>query len=141
LYKLAALILFWGLGMGFNGFLVVGAGAAIGAWMRWWLGLMLNATLPSLPLGTLAANLVGGYLMGLFMGMFTMTSTFSPELRLFVMTGFLGGLTTFSTFSAEAVTLFSRGQYGWAITHILVHVLGSLVMTGLGLLTVQLIRG
>jgi len=127
--------------MGFNGFLVVGAGAAIGAWMRWWLGLMLNATLPSLPLGTLAANLVGGYLMGLFMGMFTMTSTFSPELRLFVMTGFLGGLTTFSTFSAEAVTLFSRGQYGWAITHILVHVLGSLVMTGLGLLTVQLIRG
>jgi CrcB protein len=127
--------------MGFNGFLVVGAGAAIGAWMRWWLGLMLNATLPSLPLGTLAANLVGGYLMGLFMGMFTMTSTFSPELRLFVMTGFLGGLTTFSTFSAEAVTLFSRGQYGWAIIHILVHVLGSLVMTGLGLLTVQLIRG
>jgi fluoride exporter len=127
--------------MGFNGFLVVGTGAAIGAWMRWWLGLMLNATLPSLPLGTLAANLVGGYLMGLFMGMFTMTSTFSPELRLFVMTGFLGGLTTFSTFSAEAVTLFSRGQYGWAITHILVHVLGSLVMTGLGLLTVQLIRG
>lgn len=127
--------------MGFNGFLVVGAGAAVGAWMRWWLGLMLNATLPSLPLGTLAANLVGGYLMGLFMGMFTMTSTFSPELRLFVMTGFLGGLTTFSTFSAEAVTLFSRGQYGWAITHILVHVLGSLVMTGLGLLTVQLIRG
>lgn len=127
--------------MGFNGFLVVGAGAAIGAWMRWWLGLMLNATLPSLPLGTLAANLVGGYLMGLFMGMFTMTSTFSPELRLFVMTGFLGGLTTFSTFSSEAVTLFSRGQYGWAITHILVHVLGSLVMTGLGLLSVQLIRG
>jgi len=127
--------------MGFNGFLVVGVGAAVGAWMRWWLGLMLNATLPSLPLGTLAANLVGGYLMGLFMGMFTMTSTFSPELRLFVMTGFLGGLTTFSTFSAEAVTLFSRGQYGWAITHILVHVLGSLVMTGLGLLTVQLIRG
>lgn len=127
--------------MGFNGFLVVGAGAAIGAWMRWWLGLMLNATLPSLPLGTLAANLVGGYLIGLFMGMFTMTSTFSPELRLFVITGFLGGLTTFSTFSAEAVTLFSRGQYGWAITHILVHVLGSLVMTGLGLLTVQLIRG
>ncbi len=127
--------------MGFNGFLAVGMGAAIGAWLRWGLGIMLNATLPALPLGTLAANLVGSYLMGLFMGMFTMTSTFSPELRLFVMTGFLGGLTTFSTFSAEAVTLLSRGQYGWAITHILVHVLGSLVMTGLGLLTVQLIRG
>jgi len=78
--------------------------------------------------------------MGLFMGLFTMSATFTPELRLFVMTGLLGGLTTFSTFSAEAVTLLSRGQYGWAATHILVHVLGSLTMTGLGLLTIQLIR-
>ncbi|MGB2831669.1 MAG: fluoride efflux transporter CrcB [Methylotenera sp.] len=127
--------------MGFNGFLAVGVGAAMGAWMRWGLGLMLNATLPALPLGTLAANLIGGYFMGLFMGLFSMTSTFSPELRLFVMTGLLGGLTTFSTFSAEAVTLLSRGQYGWAATHILLHVLGSLAMTGLGILTVQMIRG
>jgi CrcB protein len=127
--------------MGFNGFLAVGAGAALGAWMRWWLGFMLNATLPALPLGTLAANLIGGYLMGIFMGLFALTSTFPPEVRLFVLTGFLGGLTTFSTFSAEAVTLISRGQYGWAATHVLVHVLGSLVMTGLGILTVQLIRG
>jgi CrcB protein len=127
--------------MGFNGFLAVGAGAALGAWMRWWLGFMLNATLPALPLGTLAANLIGGYLMGIFMGLFALTSTFPPEIRLFVMTGFLGGLTTFSTFSAEAVTLISRGQFGWAATHVLVHVLGSLVMTGLGILTVQLIRG
>ncbi len=127
--------------MGFNGFLAVGMGAALGAWLRWWLGFMLNATLPALPLGTLVANLVGGYVMGLFMGLFSLTSTFSPELRLFVMTGLLGGLTTFSTFSAEAVTLLSRGQYGWAATHILVHLLGSLALTGLGLLTVQLIRG
>jgi CrcB protein len=127
--------------MGFNGFLAVGAGAALGAWMRWWLGFMLNATLPALPLGTLAANLIGGYLMGIFMGLFALTSTFPPEVRLFVMTGFLGGLTTFSTFSAEAVTLISRGQFGWAATHVLLHVLGSLVMTGLGMLTVQLIRG
>jgi fluoride exporter len=127
--------------MGLNGFLVVGAGAAIGAWMRWWLGIMLNATLPALPLGTLAANLIGGYLIGLFMGIFAVTSTFPPEVRLFVVTGLLGGLTTFSTFSAEAVTLLTRGQYGWATTHILVHVLGSLVMTGMGLLTIQLIRG
>jgi CrcB protein len=102
---------------------------------------MLNATIPALPLGTLMANLIGGYFMGLFMGLFSMTSTFSPELRLFVMTGLLGGLTTFSTFSAEAVTLLSRGQYGWATTHIAVHVLGSLAMTGLGILSVQLIRG
>lgn len=127
--------------MGFNGLLAVGVGAAIGAWSRWWLGLMLNATLSVLPMGTLAANLIGGYLMGVFMGLFTLTSSFSPEVRLFVMTGFLGGLTTFSTFSAEAVTLLARGQYGWAATHILVHVLGSLAMTGLGLLTIQLMRG
>ena len=98
--------------MGFNGFLAVGIGAAVGAWLRWWLSFMLNAILPTLPLGTLVANLMGGYLMGLVMGMFTLTSTFSPEVRLFVMTGFLGGLTTFSTFSAEAITLLSRGQYG-----------------------------
>ena len=127
--------------MGLNGFLAVGIGAAIGAWMRWWLGVMLNATLPALPLGTLAANLIGGYLIGLFMGIFTLTSTYAPEYRLFIMTGLLGGLTTFSTFSAEAVTLLTRGQYGWATTHILVHVLGSLAMTGMGLLTVQLLRG
>ncbi|MEQ1766416.1 MAG: fluoride efflux transporter CrcB [Methylotenera sp.] len=127
--------------MGFNGFLVVGVGAAIGAWMRWWLGFTLNATLPALPLGTLAANLIGGYFMGLFMGLFGLSTALSPEFRLFLMTGLLGGLTTFSTFSAEAVTLMARGQYGWAATHILVHVLGSLAMTGLGILTVQLIRG
>lgn len=127
--------------MGMGGFIAVGAGAAIGAWVRWGLGFMLNATLPALPLGTLAANLIGAYLMGLAMGMFAMTVTLTPEVRLLVTTGFLGGLTTFSTFSAEAVTLLARGQYGWATTHILMHVLGSLVMTGLGILTIQLLRG
>jgi len=130
-----------GVTMSLNGFLAVGAGAAIGAWIRWWLGLMFNLTIPALPFGTLLANLIGGYLIGLFMGIFSITSSFSPELRLFVITGLLGGLTTFSTFSAEAVTLLSRGQYGWATTHILVHVLGSLAMTGMGLITVQLVRG
>lgn len=126
--------------MGFNGFLAVGAGAMIGAWMRWGLSVMLNANFPTLPLGTLLANLIGGYLIGLFMGYSALTTTLAPEVRLFLVTGLLGGLTTFSSFSAEAVTLLTRGQYGWATTHILVHVLGSLVMTGLGLLTVQLIR-
>jgi CrcB protein len=129
--------------MGFNGFLAVGVGAAIGAWARWGLGLMLNAAIPTLPLGTLAANLIGAYLMGLFMGLFsisTLTAEFTPELKLFVMTGLLGGLTTFSSFSAESVTLLSRGQYGWAASHIFIHVLGSLAMTGLGLLTMQLMR-
>jgi CrcB protein len=121
--------------------LAVGGGAALGAWARWGLGMMLNATLPALPLGTLAANIMGGYLMGIFIGIFALLPTISPELRLFVVTGFLGGLTTFSTFSAEAVTLFARGQYSWATAHILVHVIGSLAMTGMGILTIQLIRG
>ncbi len=119
----------------------VGAGAAIGAWIRWGLGLMLNATLPALALGTLIANLIGGYLIGLAIGMLSLSPTVSPEVRLFVITGFLGGLTTFSTFSAEGVNLIARGQYGWALTHILAHVIGSLVLTGLGILTIQLIRG
>lgn len=126
--------------MGFNGFLAVGLGAAIGAWIRWGLSLALNATFPVLPLGTLVANLVGAYLIGLLMGLFSLVSTLPPELRLFLITGLLGGLTTFSTFSAEAVTLITRGQISWAITHILVHVLGSLALTGLGLWTVQIIR-
>ena len=82
--------------MGFNGFLAVGAGAAIGAWARWGLGMLLNATWPALPLGTLVANLVGGYFIGLLMGLFSLSTTVSPELRLFLITGLLGGLTTFS---------------------------------------------
>ncbi len=121
--------------------IAVGLGAAIGAWMRWGLGLVLNATLPVLAMGTLAANLIGGYLMGLAIAGFALAPTVSPEVRLFVMTGFLGGMTTFSTFSAEGVNLIARGQYGWAITHILVHVIGSLMMTGLGIFTIQLIKG
>lgn len=127
--------------MGIGGFVAVGAGAAIGAWIRWGLGFMLNATLPAMPLGTLAANLIGGYLMGMAMGVFTLTASLSPEVRLLVTTGFLGGLTTFSTFSAEALTLLARGQYGWATTHIMLHVVGSLAMTGLGIFTIQLLRG
>ena len=127
--------------MSFGGFTAVGAGAAIGAWLRWLLGLLLNTAIPALPLGTLAANLIGGYLMGLVLGLFmTDDHGLTPEMRLFVTTGFLGGLTTFSTFSAEAVTLLSRGEYGWASLHMLSHVAGSLLMTGLGLLTVQLVR-
>src|SRR3546814_19639998 len=88
---------------GMNGFLAVGAGAAVGAWARWGLGHWLNATLPQLPLGTLAANLVGGYLVGLALGWFALSEGVPPELRLLIVTGFLGGLTTFSTFSAEEI--------------------------------------
>jgi CrcB protein len=126
--------------MGMIAFFAVGIGAAIGAWGRWGLSLMLNALFPFLPLGTLVANLVGGYLMGISMGLVALGGLLNPELRLLVTTGFLGGLTTFSTFSAESVTLFSRGEYGWASLHLLGHVLGSLLMTALGLMTVQLLK-
>jgi fluoride exporter len=121
--------------------LAVGVGAAFGAWLRWGFGLMFNATLPGLALGTLLANLLGGYLMGLAVGLFALSPSISPEVRLLVMTGFLGSLTTFSTFSAEGVNLIARGQYTLAATHILAHVLGSLAMTGLGIWTIQLVKG
>lgn len=126
--------------MGAGGFAAVGIGAAMGAWLRWLLGIWLNPLLPALPLGTLAANLAGGYLIGIAMGVFSHFAGLSPELRLLVITGFLGGLTTFSTFSAEAVTLISRQQFGWAAAHALAHLLGSLVMTWLGILTVNALR-
>jgi CrcB protein len=126
--------------MNAGGFAAVGVGAALGAWMRWGLGAWLNPLFSALPMGTLVANLIGGYLMGLAMGIFALGGLVSPEMRLFITTGFLGGLTTFSAFSAEAVHLLSRGEYGWASVHVLGHVIGSLVMTGLGVLTVQLLR-
>jgi CrcB protein len=126
--------------MGMSGFIAVGAGAALGAWARWGLNLLLNTVHPAIPLGTLAANLIGGYLIGIAMAVFSTGHSFSPELRLLIMTGFLGGLTTFSAFSAESVDLLSRAQHGWASVHILGHLIGSLSMTALGFLTVQLLR-
>lgn len=127
--------------MGLNAFLAVGIGAASGAWLRWGLGLLLNPLMPTLPLGTLAANLIGGYLMGIAMGIFTHYAGLPAEARLLITTGFLGGLTTFSTFSAEAVTLLSRQQYGWAAAHVASHLLGSLAMTMLGIFTINVIKG
>jgi CrcB protein len=126
--------------MGFNGFIAVGVGAAFGAWLRWGLGMLLNAAHPAIPLGTLAVNLIGGYLIGVAMAVLSGEHGISPEMRLLITTGFLGGLTTFSTFSAEAVDLLSRAQYGWASLHILGHLLGSLLLTMLGFFTVQLLR-
>ena len=118
--------------------IAVGGGAAIGAWLRWGLGIALNPVFPTLPLGTLAANLLGGLVMGLAMGLFGQFQSLSPELRLFVTTGFLGGLTTFSTFSAETVTLMLRQQYAWTAAIIGAHLLGSLAMTlaGIGIVRV-----
>jgi len=119
--------------------LAVGIGAALGAWLRWGFGTWLNAHFPTLPLGTLSANLVGGYLVGLAVAFFSQHPGLSPELRLFVITGFLGGLTTFSTFSAEAVNLLGRGEYGWALAHVSSHLAGSLLLTFLGMATVRMV--
>jgi fluoride exporter len=118
-------------------FLAVGAGAALGAWLRWGLSAALNHVTPNLPLGTLASNIIGGYLIGVAVEVLVNHSLLSPEWRLFIITGFLGGLTTFSTFSAEAVGLLSREQYGWAIALIGAHLAGSLIMTVLGIMTVR----
>jgi CrcB protein len=119
------------------GFAAVGAGAALGAWLRWFLGVTLNATLPNLPLGTLSANLLGGYLVGVAVQVFMTQSSLPPELRLLIITGFLGGLTTFSTFSAESVELLQAESYGAAAVLVVAHLAGSLIMTGLGIWTVR----
>lgn len=120
-----------------TGFVAVGLGAALGAWLRWALGAVLNPLVPALPLGTLAANLAGGFLIGVAIEYFSRHAGLPPEARLLVITGFLGGLTTFSTFSAEAVTLLARAQYGWAAALVLSHLAGSLLATGLGICAVK----
>jgi len=103
----------------------VAVGAALGAWLRWGLTLFLANLHAHIQLGTLVANLVGGYLIGLALGFFDTSPALSPVWRLFVITGFLGGLTTFSSFSAEAMVLLQRGHYSWALAHSAVHLLGS----------------
>ena len=118
--------------------LAVGFGAFAGAVLRWVLGIALNPLLPTLPLGTLAANLAGGLLMGLAMGLFAHYEALPIAWRLALMTGFLGGLTTFSTFSGETVTLFLRQQYAWTLAIIGAHLLGSLLMTLAGISLVRL---
>ncbi|NWG87139.1 MAG: fluoride efflux transporter CrcB [Hydrogenophilaceae bacterium] len=122
-------------------FAAIGLGAALGAWLRWGLGLWLNPLHAGLPLGTLAANLLGGYLIGLAIAYFAQHPGLSPEARLFVVTGFLGGLTTFSTFSAEVFTLLSRAQYAMGLLVIGAHVVGSLFMTGLGVWSFRFLKG
>jgi CrcB protein len=117
------------------------AGASLGALLRWVLAGRLNPLLPDLPLGTLAANLIGGYLVGVAVAVFTHAPELSPQARLFIVTGFLGGLTTFSTFSAEVVTQLLQGRTVWALATALVHLLGSFAFTALGIATIAWIRG
>lgn len=125
--------------MGPLGFVAVGVGAAAGAWLRWGFAVLWNAINPALPYGTLAANLLGGYLVGLAVGFFDTHAGLPPEWRLLVITGFLGGLTTFSTFSSEVVANLLAGDYGWAGLHLLLHLGGSLLLTAFGLWTYRLL--
>jgi CrcB protein len=115
--------------------LAISAGAALGAVLRWLLGLWLNALLPAIPPGTLAANVIGGYLIGVAMVAFSHQVQLPAELRLFVITGFLGGLTTFSTFSAEVMRLLQDGRLAWALGAMSAHLAGSLLATWAGMLT------
>lgn len=120
--------------------LAISLGAALGALLRWQLGVRLNSLFPSIPPGTLTANLVGGYIIGLAVAYFAQSPEIAPEWRLLIVTGFCGGLTTFSTFSAEVTTLLQEGRLVWAMGSIATHVTGSLLMTLAGLATWQLFR-
>ncbi len=119
------------------GFFAVGIGAVLGAWLRWALSVGVNHILPALPLGTLSVNLVGGFLIGAALEFFMQHATLAPEWRLFFVTGFLGSLTTFSAFSLEAVMLLQGARYGWALTLISMHLIGSLAMTLLGIFAMR----
>ena len=123
-----------------NSIVAISLGASAGALMRWLLGTSLNALFPAIPPGTLAANLIGGYLVGVALALFADHPGVAPEWRLLVITGFLGGLTTFSTFSAEVTTLIQQGRVLWASAAIGAHVLGSLAMTMLGLVSVAALK-
>jgi len=116
-------------------------GASLGALLRWWLGAQLNSFFPTIPPGTLVSNLVGGYIVGLAIAFFAGFSALAPEWRLLVITGFCGGLTTFSTFSAELVTLLQQGRALWACAALAAHLAGSVLMTFAGIGTVTLVRG
>ena len=117
--------------------LAISFGASSGALLRWQLGLRLNSFLPALPPGTLAANLIGGYIIGFAIAYLSQAPYLAPEWRLFIITGFCGGLTTFSTFSAEIVTLLQEGRFVFAAGAVGVHVIGSLTMTIAGLASWQ----
>ena len=118
----------------------IAIGAALGALLRWQLGAKLNNLFPTIPPGTLAANLIGAYVAGLGIAFFASYSAISPEWRLLVITGFCGGLTTFSTFSAEIKVLLQQGRISWALGAVAAHVVGSVLMTFAGIGSVYLLK-
>ena len=121
-------------------FLYIGLAAAIGAWSRWGIGILLNTMHPIFPLGTLTVNLIGGYLMGISMSTFELFSDLSPDLKLIINIGFLGGLTTFSAFTAEVFQLLQKNEFAASLILVALHVIGSLLMAYLGWLTISLIK-
>ena len=121
--------------------LAISIGAALGALLRWVLGDKLNSLFPTIPPGTLAANLIGAYIVGLAIAFFATYSALAPEWRLLIITGFCGGLTTFSTFSAELVPLLQQGRLSWALGAVALHVVGSVLMTFAGIATITWARG
>lgn len=120
--------------------LTISLGSSLGAVLRWFLGMQLNSLYPTIPPGTLTANLVGGYIIGLAIAYFAQAPDIAPEWRLLIITGFCGGLTTFSTFSAEVVTLLQQDKLTLAMSAIAIHVSGSLIMTLAGLATWQWLK-
>jgi CrcB protein len=121
--------------------LAVSIGAALGAMLRWRLGAWLNPVFPTIPFGTLASNLLGGFIIGLCMEYFTRTAALPSELRLAATTGFLGGLTTFSTFSAETTVLLMRRDFAWSAAIVGAHLIGSLLLTIAGVYCVRVLLG
>lgn len=120
--------------------IAISIGAALGALLRWQLGVRLNSLFPAIPPGTLSANIIGGYIIGVAVAYFSQASDIAPEWRLFIITGFCGGLTTFSTFSAEVVSLLQAGRLTVAMSAIAIHVTGSLLATLAGLGSWQLLK-
>jgi CrcB protein len=121
--------------------LAVAVGAVLGAWSRWGLSVAMNEVHSYLPVGTLIANLGGGFLIGIAVAFFQQYPSLPLEWRLFIVTGFLGGLTTFSTFSAESMLLLQKGDYGWALGHITLHLVGSIACCIAGHATYRAIAG
>lgn len=120
--------------------LAISLGSALGAVLRWQLGTRLNSLFPAIPPGTVAANLIGGYIVGVAIAYFAQAPEIAPEWRLLIVTGFCGGLTTFSTFSAEVVSLLQQGRLSWAMGAVALHVTGSLLATLAGLASWQILK-
>ncbi|MBF0438911.1 MAG: fluoride efflux transporter CrcB [Magnetococcales bacterium] len=123
-----------------NSIAAIAFGAALGALLRWVFSLRFNAIFPAIPLGTLMANWIGGYIIGLAIAYFSQAPEIHPAWRLLIITGFCGGLTTFSTFSVEVMTLLQQGRVTWALGAIAVHVIGSLLMTFAGVISWQWLK-